>query len=303
MRAVAFSTFGGPEVLELAERPDPHAGPGQVRIRAHASGVAPVDLGLRSGTTPMAKSLALPHIPGVDAAGVVDEIGDGVTGVAVGDEVFGSVDIRTLGGANADLVVLANWAARPASLPVDQAGAAGTAIETATRALDLLDLAEGMRLVVDGASGGVGSVAVQLAVARGVEVVGTASSSGHAFLESLGAIGVAYGAGLIDRVGAADRALHVSGSGSLPELIELTGSADSVVTIADYTASALGVRMSVGELGGQATGWYGLAVAADLADAGRFRIPLEAVFPLERASEAHTLASSGARQGKIALVN
>ncbi|MES2170527.1 MAG: NADP-dependent oxidoreductase [Actinomycetota bacterium] len=302
MFAVAFDHFGGPEVLALTERPEPHAADGRLRIRVLASGVAPVDLGLRSGGTPMSKTLALPHIPGVDAAGIVDEIGAGASGAAIGDEVFGTVDIRTLGGANAEFAVLANWAVRPSAFPWEQAGAAGSSVETATRVLDLLDLRAGMTLLIDGAAGGVGSVAVQLAVARGVRVIGTASAVNHEFLASLGAEPTTYGPGLASRVGHVDRALHVSGAGSLPQLVDLTGSADTVVTIADYTAAGLGVRMSGGELAGQPSGWHGLAAAADLAAAGRFRVPVQAVFPFSRASEAHTLASSGPRQGKIALL-
>jgi NADPH:quinone reductase-like Zn-dependent oxidoreductase len=300
--AVAFDRFGGPEVLALTERPEPHAAEGQVRIRVRSSGVAPVDLGLRSGGTPMSTTLALPHIPGVDAAGIIDEVGAGVTGVVLGDEVFGSVDIRTLGGANAEFAVLAAWGTRPAAFPWEQAGAAGTSVETGTRVLDLLDLHDGMTLLIDGAAGGVGSVAVQLAIARGVRVIGTASVANHEFLESLGAEPTTYGPGLASRAGQVDRALHVSGADALPQLVELTGSADRVVTIVDYAAAQYGVRMSGGELVGQPSGWHGLAVAAALAEAGRFHVPLQAVFPMARASEAHALASTGPRQGKIALV-
>jgi NADPH:quinone reductase-like Zn-dependent oxidoreductase len=285
---------------------EPHAGPGQVRIVVRAAGVSPVDLAIRAGTSPAAKQLSLPHIPGVDAAGVVDEVGAGVTDVAVGDEVFGTVEIARLGGAAAEFAVLAFWAQKPATMPTTEAGAAGTSIETATRVLDLLDVREGSTLVIDGAAGGVGSVAVQLAVARGARVIGTGSEANQDFLIELGAIPTTYGAGLPDRVralvdGPIDAALDVAGRGALGELIELTGSLDSVVTIADFGAASLGVRISMGELAGQASGKHGLEVAATLFDEGRFRVPIEAAFPFEQAAQAHALAAEGPRRGKIVL--
>jgi NADPH:quinone reductase-like Zn-dependent oxidoreductase len=304
--AVQFDRFGPPDVLAMGDFPEPHAGPGQIRIVVGAAGVSPVDLAIRAGTSPAAKQLRLPHIPGVDAAGVVDEVDEGVSGVAVGDEVFGTVEIARLGGAAAEFAVLAFWAHRPATMPTTEAGAAGTSIETATRVLDLLDVREGTTLVIDGAAGGVGSVAVQLAVARGARVIGSGSEANQDFLIELGAIPTTYGAGLPDRVralveGKIDAALDVAGRGSLAELTQLTGSAESVVTIADFGGAALGVRISLGELGDQASGKHGLALAAALFDEGRFRIPIEAAFPFDHAAEAQALAAVGPRRGKIVL--
>jgi NADPH:quinone reductase-like Zn-dependent oxidoreductase len=304
--AVQFDRFGPPDVLTLGDFPEPHAGPGQIRIVVRASGVAPIDLAIRAGTTPAAKQLSLPHVPGVDGAGVVDEVGEGVTGVAIGDEVFGTVEISLLGGAAAEFAVLAFWAHKPASMPSTEAGAAGTSVETATRVLDLLRVRDGMTLVIDGGAGGVGSIAVLLAVARGARVIATGSQSNQEFLAGLGAIPTTYGAGLPTRVrslidGPIDAALDAAGRGSVPELIELTGSPDSVVTIADFGASALGVRVSRGELGGEATGKHGLAVAATLFEEGRFHVPVQEAFPFEYAAEAHALATEGPRQGKIVL--
>lgn len=304
MLAVHFDRFGPPEVLSVGEVAEPHAGQGQVRIRVKAAGVAPVDLSLRSGESPSATRLALPHLPGVDAAGIVDEVGPGVDDVAVGDEVFGAVDIARLGGASAEFAVLAFWALRPASLPWDQAGAAGTSVETATRALDLLGVGAGDTLLIDGATGGVGSVAVQLAVARGARVIGTGSADSGEFLAELGAIPLAYGDGMVDRaraLGAVDFALHIGGKDRLPALIELTGSPDSVVTLADFGGQQLGVRISTGSLGGQAHGRHGLADAAALSEQGAFRVPLQGVFAFDEADRAHTLAAMGPRRGKIAL--
>ncbi|WP_344744725.1 alcohol dehydrogenase catalytic domain-containing protein, partial [Streptosporangium vulgare] len=141
---------------------------------------------LREGSSPTGENLALPHIPGVDAAGVIDEIGDEVTGYAIGDEVFGAVDVARLGGASAQYAVLDFWARKPHGMTWAEAGAAGTGVETATRALDLLGIRDGTTLLVDGAAGGVGSIVVQLAAARGARVIGTARPDSHRFLRELG---------------------------------------------------------------------------------------------------------------------
>lgn len=307
MFAVTFDRFGTPDVLALRSMPEPHAGPGEIRIRVLAAGVSPVDLSIRSGSSPSSATLSLPHVPGVDAAGLVDQIGDGVTGVAIGDDVFGTVPITKLGGASAEFAVLDFWALKPASMPWTEAGAAGSGIETATRTLDALDVADGSLLLIDGASGGVGSIAVQLAVARGARVIGTGRTESFDFIESLGAIPVEYGDGLAQRVaalglGQVDRALDASGKGSLPELIAITGSEDAVITIADFSAAQHGVRISMGEMAGQPHGKHGLAIAAELSEAGRFHVPVQAEFLFSRAQEAHAAAESGPRRGKIVLV-
>jgi len=303
MFAVQFDRFGGPEVLHLGTSAAPRPGPGQIRINVQAAGVSPVDAGVRSGRSPISARLRLPHIPGVDAAGVVDEIGDGVTGVAVGDHVFGSVDLGALGGGSAEFAVLPVWAPKPAAMPWEQAGAAGTSVETATRALDRLDVRPGMTLLVDGAAGGVGSVVVQLAAARGARVIGTARAGNHDFVSGLGATPVAYGPGLPDRIGGlgVDRALDVAGAGSLAELIELTGAASAVLTLADLGAAAFGVRLSMGRLAGEPDGAHGLGIAAELFSQGRFTVPIEVVFPFAEAADAHQAVERGSRRGKIAL--
>ncbi|MFD6285296.1 NADP-dependent oxidoreductase [Streptomyces sp. NPDC060205] len=308
MRAVRFERFGPPEVLGIGTVPEPQAGPGEVRIAVRTAGVSPVDLALRAGDSPSRDGLALPHVPGVDAAGVIDEVGPGVTGHAVGDEVFGAVDVARLGGASAQFAVLAFWAAKPDAWSWDEAGAAATGVETATRALDLLGLTgeQDTTLVIDGASGGVGSIAVQLAVARGARVLATGRPGSHAFLASLGATPVAYGPGLAERVRALgvpriDRGLDVAGKGSLNELVALTGSRDSVVTLADFTGPGRGVRLSLGRYGGQPDGCHGLAFAAELAIQGRFRVPVQAVFPADRAPRAHAAVAAGPHRGKTVL--
>jgi NADPH:quinone reductase-like Zn-dependent oxidoreductase len=304
MIAVQFAAYGPPDVLTLADIAEPQAGPGQVRIAVRAAGVNIGDCNLRAGRLTAFVPLALPHVPGIDAAGVVDQVGAGVAGVRVGDEVFGSTDLAVLGGAAAEHAVLAVWAAKPAELSWAEAGGAGANVETATRALDRLEVGPGTTLLVEGAAGGVGTVAVQLALARGATVVGTARPVNHDFLAGLGAIPVAYGDGLADRVPAGVNAvLDCAGSGSLPDLVAIAGGPQRVLTIADPRAGEIGVEFSrvVGPGANARPARHGLAAAAALAREGRFTVPLAAVHPLAGAAEAHRLSETGHARGKIVL--
>lgn len=305
MFALSFDRFGTPEVLRLGSFADPHAPVDGIRIRVMAAGVSPVDAALRAGTSPASKHIALPHIPGFDAAGIVDEVGANVVGVVVGDEVFGAVDVSLLGGASAEFAVLKFWAPKPAAMPWEQAGAAATSIETATRALDLLAVKEGTTVLIEGATGGVGSVATQLAHARGARVIGTGRIENLEFLTQLGAVALVYGPGLRERIAAAgidevDVALDVAGKGSLRDMIEITGSPGSVVTISDFGAAGLGVRLSLGQHGGEAGGEHGLEYAASLFEHGTFHVPIRA-FAIEHAASAHAAMEGEIRQGKIVL--
>src|SRR5439155_24062969 len=175
VKAVRFSRFGGPEVLEIVDLPDPHPGPRQVRIVVRAAGVNPSDCKKRKGLM----DSQLPQTLGHEAAGVVDELGEGVADVAVGDRVFG---LSAQGAAQAELAVLSYYAPIPPSLDFPAAAALPAAVEPATRALDQLAVASGGTLLVNGASGSVGAAAVQLAVARGARVIGPASPGNHDYL-------------------------------------------------------------------------------------------------------------------------
>jgi len=308
MRALQFHEYGPASVLTVDDIPEPHAGPGTIRIAVRVAGVTPADWYLRSGRLRERIDLPLPHVLGVDAAGVVDEVGEGVTDVAVGDPAFGVIDIRALGGAAAEYAVLVAWAPKPESLSWEQAGGAAANIETATRTLGRLGVEKGSTLLIEGAAGGVGTLAVQLAVARGATVIGTARESNHEFLAGLGALPVTYGAGLAERVaalapGGVDAVLDCAGKGSLPDLVKIAGSPDRVVTIADFRAHEYGVPMS--RTGGPGTldtpRYDGLATAAALADEGRFTVPVHAAFPLTEAAAAHNLSETGHPRGKIVL--
>jgi NADPH:quinone reductase-like Zn-dependent oxidoreductase len=297
VRAIEFAEYGGPEVLRVAEVEEPHAGPGQIRIAVRAASVNAIDWKKRSGMLAEYMPVELPHVGGYDASGVVDEVGDGVEGVAVGDDVFGF----TVGGqgAMAEYALLDRFAAKPAGLAWEEAAGYPVAVETAARVLDLLG--GGTTLVVNGAAGGVGSAAVQLARERGLRVIGTASEGNHEFLRSLGAEPTTYGDGLVERVralGGADLAFDTAGFGALPDLIAITGSPDKVVTIADYTAEQHGVRVS----GGGGAGDYALAQAAQLSQAGRFSLPVQRTFSFADAGEAHRLSKAGHVRGKLVLV-
>jgi len=302
VKAARFSRFGGPEVLEIVDLPDPHPGPGQVRIAVRAAGVNPSDWKKREGLM----DPELPQTMGYEAAGVVDELGEGVADVAVGDRVFGLSDE---GAAQAELAVLSFYAPIPPSLDFAGAAALPAAVETATRALDQLGVGagagRGSTLLVNGASGSVGSAAVQLALARGVRVIGTASPASHDYLRSLGAEPVAYGEGLAGRVRAlapdgVDAALDVAGSGVLPELIELAGGPEHVVTIADFAgAQEHGVRFSSGDAGRAV---HALAEIGELIESGRFSLPVARTFPLAEIAQAHRVGEDGHLRGKLVLV-
>jgi NADPH:quinone reductase-like Zn-dependent oxidoreductase len=299
MKGIQFSQFGGPEVLELVELPDPEPGPGQIRVAVRAAGVNPIDWKVRSG----AMGGDLPKRTGQEVAGVVDELGDGVTGVAVGDAVFGGA---AGGGGAAELALVENYARVPPSLDFVGAAALPVAVETAARTLDVLGVSAGQTIVINGASGSVGIAAVQFAQARGARVIGTAGEANQDYLREFGAEPTTYGDGLVQRVRAlapdgVDRALDASGGGALPALVELTGSAERVVTIADYAgAQQTGVAFSGGM--GPERAWHALADAAELIEAGRFRLPVAQTFPLDQIAEAHRVSESGHPRGKLVLI-
>jgi NADPH:quinone reductase-like Zn-dependent oxidoreductase len=298
MKAARFSQFGGPEVLEIVDLPDPHAAAGQVRIAVRAAGINASDWKKRKGLM----DAELPQTLGYEAAGVVDEIGSGVVDVALGDRVFG---FSTDGAAQAGLAVLSDYAQIPPSLDFPAAAALPAAIETATRALDQLGVGAASTVLINGASGTIGSAAVQLAVARGARVIGTASVANHDYLRSIGAEPVAYGEGLVERVRAlapdgVDAALDVAGSGVLPELIDLAGGREHVVTIADFKgAQEHGVRFSRGDDG---RAIHALAEIADLIESGRFSLPVAQTFPLAEIAEAHRVSEHGHLRGKLVLL-
>jgi NADPH:quinone reductase-like Zn-dependent oxidoreductase len=293
VRALLYDDYGPPDVLHVSEAPEPHAGPGQIRIAVHAVAVNPWDWKVRRGGV---MDVELPFIPGSDVAGIVDEVGAGAD-AEPGDQVFGAA----VGAGSAEFAVLETFVPKPDGLSFEEAAGFVTAGETAARALDTVDVGDGTVLVIAGAAGGVGSAAVQFAVARGARVIGTASQANHDYLRSLGAEPTTYGEGLVERVRAltdqVDAGVDTAGRGVVADLIELTGDPAKVVTIADYGAAKLGAHVSTGAN----RAWHALADAAALFEQDRFSLPVAQVFALEDAAEAHRLSEEGHVRGKLIL--
>ena len=299
MRALQFSAYGGPEVLQWGEAPDPHAGPGQIRITVRAASVNPIDwklfTGVMSGGQPMVGTGYL----GSDAAGVVDEVGEGVTGIALGDDVFGKGR-----HAEAEYAVLDSWAAKPASIDWAVAAAAGVSGETAERCLRLLDVKAGDTLFIDGGAGGVGAVAVQIALARGARVIASAGEANQDYLREIGAIPVLYGEGVADRVrnaagGSVDAVFDVVGKTPVDELISVAPDPAKVVTIANFAAGDAGVRVTGG--GADSRAPEALAEVADLLAQNKIVIKVQ-TFPVTRAAEAYRISLNGHVRGKLVLI-
>ncbi|GAB7183028.1 NADP-dependent oxidoreductase [Kitasatospora sp. Ki12] len=300
MKAVTVTGSGGPEVLRVTEVPDPEPGPGEVRVRVYAAGVQPVDLAIREGFRPPGLTVEPPFVLGNEFAGVVDRLGPDSGDWKVGDEVIG---FRLL-DSHAELVTTdaAQLVAKPAGMPWEQAGSLSASGQTAHTALDLLGVGPGDTVLVHGASGGVGTVAVQLARALGATVVGTASERNHAYLRELGAVPVAYGEGLAERVRAAapqgvTAAFDAAGRGALEASVELVADRERIATVVDFEGAArLGVR-AVRTLRTAAR----LTELVRLWEAGGLRLEIAEALPLERAAEAHRLVGTGHVRGKVVL--
>ncbi|WP_328604272.1 NADP-dependent oxidoreductase [Amycolatopsis sp. NBC_00345] len=296
MKRVSFAEFGGPEVLQLLDAEEPHAGPGQVRIAVRAAGVNPVDWRVREGQVLGAHPTVLPSGVGIDAAGVADEVGEGVEGIEVGDHVFGE-GLSTY----AEFAVLTAWARMPEGLTFEEAAGYPSVVETALRLIREAGVRPGQTLLVSGASGGVGSAVLQIARDRGITVIGTAGASNQDYLRDLGAVATTYGEGWVERVrrlGPVDAALDLAGSGVIRELVELTGDPRKVISIADLGAPEFGVRFS-GVAGSVPDA---LAEAAVLISQGKLHIPVEKSYTLADAAQAHVDSHAGHTRGRRVIV-
>lgn len=301
MRAAAFSSFGAPEVLETVSVPTPQAGPGEVRVRVRAAGVQPIDCAVRSGRRAPGFTIEFPHITGGEFAGVVDQVGDEVTGVEVGAEVLGFRTQFTY----AEYVVVPSdqVVAKPVSMPWEVAGGLSGAGQAAHTAVEALRVGEGDTFLVNGAAGGVGTVAVQVARYLGATVIGTASEANHDYLRALGATPVTYGDGLVDRVRelapyGVDAALDAASADGLRAAVELVKDKDRVGTITSVEAyEQLGAR------------WIGSQRSANRLDAlvslyvqGTLNIHVRATYTLEEAAQAHRDVEAGHGRGKVVLL-
>ncbi|MET8845492.1 NADP-dependent oxidoreductase [Amycolatopsis sp. NPDC004625] len=297
MRAITFSAYGGPDVLQLSEVPVPEPGPGQVRLAVRAAGINPIDWKIRAGFMQQNFQVSFPHTPGLEVAGVVDAVGEGAD-FAVGDEVFGWSET----GGYAEYALAKTIAPKPASISWADAAALPVAGETALRILGLLEVREGETLLIHGASGTVGRFAAQVAVAQGVTVIGTAGSRNLDDLKSLGVVPVLYGDGWLERVreaasGPVDAVFDAAGHGVLPGSVELRGTKDRVITIADSAAFELGIPFSSGgeqsrEVLTGIAGWVtgrGVGIAQGTS------------YPLAEAAAAQAESEGGHPGGKLTL--
>ncbi|MFJ9407953.1 NADP-dependent oxidoreductase [Streptomyces sp. NPDC101393] len=304
MKAISTSRYGGPEVLEHGEQPDPKVGPDAVLLRVKAAGVNPVDWKIVAGYLDPMMDAHFPLIPGWDVSGVVEAVGADATEFAVGDEVIGYVRKDSVQhGTYAEKVAapVRTLARKPASLNWQEAAGLPLAGLTAYQALKRVGAQLGETVLVHAAAGGVGSLAVQIAVALGAHVIGTASERNHDFLRSLGAEPVTYGEGLADRVRAlapegVDVALDFVGDGVVEVSQQLLKDRSRVASIADGEVTAKGGHMV----------WVrpdsaDLTTLGELADAGKLSVPVEATFPLAEAAEAFRRSMQGRTRGKIVL--
>jgi NADPH:quinone reductase-like Zn-dependent oxidoreductase len=306
MKAVRFDEYGSVDVLDVRDVPVPEPGAGQVLVRVRAAGINPGEAKIRDGALHARYPATFPSGEGSDFAGVVDKLGPGVTTVATGDEVIGWVDTRS---SHAEYLVAdaANLTAKPAGLPWEIAGAIPVAGGTAWAMVRAIDIKPGDTVVVSGAAGGVGSIAVQLATRAGATVIGLAGPSNHEWLTRHGVLPVAYGDGVVERIreaapnGRVDAFLDTYG-GDYVELAlnELKVSPERVDSIVRFDAvQKYGIKAE-GSAGGMNPAT--LAELAGLAAAKELEIPLAHTYPLSEVREAYAQLAKGHIRGKIVLI-
>ena len=320
MRSLRFHAYGDPaDVLRLEEAPIPSPDPGAIRTRVHACGLNPADWALCRGLF----GDKLPRGIGLDVAGVVDAVGEGVGGVSVGDQVLGPANFAGYGSAGAsDYAILDHWAPVSPGLDMTHAAALTMAVETAFRCIDQLGVAAGQTLLVNGAGTTVGFAAVQMGLLRGARVIATAGETFAERLRALGAEVTAYGDGMVERVreiagGSVDLVFDTApvnlrpdiapAGGVLADLVKIAGGDPRrVLTCVDFAAAAaLGVRNGFGEGGGGPGGmvlrYDALADFAKLAAEGRFSVPIARTFALAEWREALKISLTGRAHGKLVL--
>lgn len=300
MKAAALSSFGPPEVLRTVELDEPDAQAGQVRVQVKVAGVQPFDCGVREGRFPHALVGDFPIVPGNEFAGTIDQVGAGVTGFSVGDAVLG---FSTLGGyAEWVTVPYDQVVPKPADMPWKIAGGFSGAAQGARNALNQMRVTTGDVVLINGASGGLGTMAVQLAKAMGAStVIGTAGQANHDYLRSLGAVPVTYGPGLVERLRAiapngVDAALGFEVDG-LRAALEITHDPERVVTMVfSDEIAALGIRDWTGVRSAE-----GLTEMLSYHEKGQISVHIRAEYTLDHAAEAQRDVGTGHSRGKVVI--
>jgi NADPH:quinone reductase-like Zn-dependent oxidoreductase len=304
MKAVRYDGYGGIDVLKVVEVPTPEPGPGEVLVQVKAAAINPGEAKIRDGMLHSRWPSTFPSGQGSDLAGVVTAVGPDVTGTAPGDEVIGWVDTRS-SQAEYAVVAVDHLTAKPAGVSWPAAGSLFVAGTTAYATVRAVGLGHGDTVVVSGAAGGVGSIAVQLARRAGATVVGLASPANHEWLAAHGIVPVAYGDGVTGRieqaVGKVDAFIDAFGPDYVQLAVEQVGVAPSRVdTIADFAAiDKYGVK---GEGSATAASADVLAELAGLIASGDLEIPVAATFPLDDVQEAFRRLATGHILGKIVLI-
>ncbi|WP_227980644.1 NADP-dependent oxidoreductase [Nocardia spumae] len=303
-QAVTFDRYGDIGVLDVREVPDPQPGPGRVAVDVVAAGINPGESKIRTGALHERWPATFPSGEGTDFAGRIAALGEGVGGVAVGDEVLGFSEERS-SHATRVVVPAEQITPKPTALSWEVAGSLYVAGTTAFAAARAVSPATGDTIAVSGAAGGVGAVVVQLLRERGVTVIGIAGPGNQEYLRELGAVPVVYGDGLADRLralapGGIDAFIDTYGTGYVELALELGVKPDRIDTIADFAAvEKYGVKA---EGNAAANTIDVLAELADLAAAGTLRIPIAATYPLTAVRDAFTELERGHTRGKIVLL-
>ncbi len=303
-RAVRFDRYGGLDVLKVVEILRPVPGPGQALVRVKAAGINPGEVSIREGRMHDRWPATFPSGQGSDLAGVVEEIGAGVDGFRVGDEVIGFTEKRA---SQAELVLVEaeHLTPRPAGVPWEVAGSLFVAGATAYAAVRSVALLPGETVAVSGAAGGVGSIAVQLARGAGARVLGLAGESNHEWLRAHDVVPVDYGEGVADRIragcgGRLDAFIDTFGGGYVEIALELGVPAERIDTIIDFQAAAKhGVKT---EGNAAAANAKVLAELARTVGEGELEVPIARAYPLEQVQDAYRALEARHTRGKIVLV-
>ena len=304
VKAVRYDEFGGIDVLRVDKVERPVPGDGQVLVRVKAAGINPSEAVIRTGAVAELFPSTFPSGQGSDLAGVVEEAGAGAGGFSPGDEVIGFTNSRA---SQAELVLVeaGDLTRKPEKVSWEVAGGLFVAGATAWGAVRAVQPREGEAVVISGAAGGVGSLAVQLARRTGATVIGLASESNHGWLKSHGVIPVAYGDGVADRIRAAapsgvDAFIDTYGDGYVELALALGVAAGRIDTIVDFAAAAKhGVKTDGGAAAGP--GARVLAELAGLIADGHLEVPIANVYPLAQVREAYTELGRRHTRGKIVL--